>query len=673
MMRSILFAIILVAALVFFVYSCRRLISSLSIGKSATRVDQPGRRLKNVLLIAFGQSKLLREPLAGFMHFFIFWGFVILLSAVLEAIVEGLVPGFTLEVLGPVFPPLAVLQDAIAILVVASCVVALARWYLFPPRRYFGPEITGHVRMDATLILSLILVIMVSMLGTNATRMVGQGHVQTFRFASAAVVPLFQGTAAGMWFEIFWWVHILVVLGFLNYLPYSKHLHVLTSVPNVYLASLEPRGQLSKLNLEDENAVKFGVDDVTELTWKQLLDGFTCTDCGRCTAACPANITGKALSPRKIIMNIRERTAELSPVLLAGGAEQKNAVTDHRLLDNFVTEEELWACTTCRACMEECPVMIEHVPAIVDMRRYLVLNDSRFPPELTTTFRNLETNFSPWAFSPESRADWAKDLGVTTMAEEGGDVDMLYWVGCAGSFDQRYIKVSRAMVKLLNAAGAKFAILGTEEKCNGDPARRAGNEYLAQTLIAENVETLNRYKVRKIVASCPHCFNTLKNEYPQFGGNFEVVHHTTLLEELVRSGRLKLKTDSKARTAFHDSCYIGRYNGIYDAPRNLLASSGAALAEMPRSRDRGLCCGAGGARMFMEETVGKRVNIERTEEALALNPRVIATACPFCMTMMTDGVKAKDADERVQVRDVAEILADSLIGDVPLKNRGRPT
>jgi Fe-S oxidoreductase len=659
-MRSILFAITLIAALGFFIYSCRRLIRSLSIGQKASRVDQAGRRIKNVLMIAFGQSKLLREPLAGLMHFFIFWGFVILLSAVLEAIVEGLVPGFTLEVLGPLFPPLAALQDVIAILVVASCIVALARWYWFPPRRYFGPEITGHVRMDATLILALILTIMASMLGTNATRMVLLGDVQEFRFATAALVPLFQGTAAGMWFELFWWVHILVVLGFLNYLPYSKHLHVLTSVPNVYLASLEPRGRLSKLNLEDENAVKFGADDVTELTWKQLLDGFTCTDCGRCTAACPANITGKVLSPRKIIMNIRERTAELSPVLLAGTSEQNKQTVEHRLLDNFVTEEELWACTTCRACMEECPVMIEHVPAIVDMRRYLVLNDSRFPPELTTTFRNLETNFTPWAFSPESRADWANGLGVRTMAEAGPDVDLLFWVGCAGSFDQRYIKVSRAMVKLLNAAEVKFAILGTEEKCNGDPARRAGNEYLAQMLIAENVGTLNRHGVRKIVASCPHCFNTLKNEYPQFGGNFEVVHHTTLLEELVRLGRLKLKTDGKTRTTFHDSCYIGRYNGIYDAPRNLLASSGAALTEMPRSRDRGLCCGAGGARMFMEETVGKRVNVERTEEALALNPGIIATACPFCMTMMTDGVKAKDAEERVQVRDVAEILADSL-------------
>jgi Fe-S oxidoreductase len=661
MIRAALFAVVLLAALGFFVYSSIRLIKALSIGKPDDRFGQIGQRIRNVLVVAFGQSKLLREPLAGLMHFFIFWGFVILLSAVLEAVVEGLVPGFTLAVLGPLFPPLAVLQETLGILVILSCVAAFVRWYLVPPRRYFGPEITGHVRLDATLILSLILTIILSMFGTNATRMLIEGQMHQARFVSSALAPLFaSSTHLHAWFEFFWWIHILVVLGFLNYLPYSKHLHVLSSVPNVYFASLRPRGALGKLNLEDENAEKFGAEDVTDLTWKQLLDGFTCTDCGRCTSVCPANNTGKVLSPRKIIMNIRQRTAELSPIILQGTQEQNAEAVGHRLLDNFVTEQELWDCTTCRACMQECPVMIEHVPAIVDMRRFLVLSESRFPPELTTTFKNLETNFTPWAFSHDTRADWARGLDVRMMADVDGKVDVLYWVGCAGSYDKRYEKVSRAMVKLLNAAGVNFAILGTEEKCNGDPARRAGNEYLAQMLITENVETLNRYNVKKIVTTCPHCFNTIKNEYPQFGGSYEVVHHTTLLQELVESGRLKISNEVREKATFHDSCYIGRYNGIYDAPRVLLSKTGARLAEMPRSRDRGFCCGAGGARMFMEENEGKRVNIERTEEALRLSPETIATACPFCMTMMSDGVKAKDADEAVKVRDVAEILADSI-------------
>jgi Fe-S oxidoreductase len=661
MLRVIVFLLILVGSMVFFAWSTFRLIRSLGIGKKENRWDHLGARIKNVLVVALGQSKLLRDPFAGLMHVFIFWGFVILLSAVLEAIIQGLAPQFGLEDLGWLFPPLVVVQETLGLLVVLSCVLGLIRWYMVPPRRYYGPEISKHVRLDATFILCLILLIMASMFGVNATRMVITGHAQQARFISVQFAGVFAaGSAVYAWFEVFWWTHILVVLGFLNYLPYSKHLHVLSSIPNVFFASLKPKGELARLDLENEAAEKFGVDDVREFTWKQLLDGYTCTDCGRCTAACPANFTGKPLSPRKIIMNIRQRTAELAPVILSGSAEQHKEIIEHTLLDNFVTEDELWACTTCRACMQECPVMIEHVPAIVDMRRFLVLNESRFPAELTTTFKNLETNGSPWAFSQDTRADWAEGLGVKTMAETGGKADVLFWVGCAGSFDQRYIKVSQAMVKLLNAAGVSFAILGTEEKCNGDHARRSGNEYLAQMLIAENVETLNGYGVKKILTACPHCFNIFKNEYPQFGGSYEVVHHTEFLQDLITAGKLKVQARDSGRMTYHDSCYIGRYNDIYDAPRSLLESAGAHLDDMKRSRDRGFCCGAGGARMFLEEKTGKRVNVERTEEALALHPDVIATACPFCMTMMTDGIKAKDADERVRVRDVAEVLADSI-------------
>jgi Fe-S oxidoreductase len=662
MLRLIAFSLLIVVAFGIFGYSCARLLRKLRIGKEEPLFDHAGLRLKNVLTIAFGQSKILRDPVAGLMHFCIFWGFMILLSAVLEAVIQGFYPAFTLKALGPLFPAIAAAQEIIGGLVVLSCLLALVRWYLFPPGRYFGREVTGHVRLDATVILLLILTIMSSMFGTNATRMLQSGQMEHVRFVSSWVAPLIPGSGSvHLRHEFFWWTHILVILGFLNYLPYSKHLHVLTSIPNVFFASVRPRGELTKLNFEDESAESFGAADVQDLTWKQLLDGYTCTDCGRCTADCPASITGKPLSPRKIIMNVRERTSEFVPIILADSQDEHSDIAGRRLLDSYVSEQELWDCTTCRACMQECPVMIEHIPAIMAMRRYLVLTESRFPKELTQAFKSLETSFNPWGFSPESREDWAKDLGVPTMAKAAGAAEILYWVGCAGAFDARYQKVARAMVQLMNAAGVRFAILGNEEKCNGDPARRSGNEYLAQMLISENVETLNRYHVRRIVATCPHCFNALKNEYPQFGGNYDVVHHTVFLDGLIRSGKLRIDPRLRTRAVFHDSCYIGRYNEIFDPPRELLLRAGKNAIEMKRSRTRGLCCGAGGGRMFMEERIGKRINVERTEEALSLNPQTIATECPFCMTMLSDGVKAKNADEQVQVRDIAEILADCIV------------
>jgi len=329
------------------------------------------------------------------------------------------------------------------------------------------------------------------------------------------------------------------------------------------------------------------------------------------------------------------------------------------LVHDFITPEELWACTTCLACVQECPVNIEHVDAIVDMRRDLVLMESAFPAEVQAVFRNLENNFTPWAFGASSRADWAEGMNVPRMAETT-NAEVLFWVGCAGSYDTRYKKVTQAFTKLMQQAGIRFAILGAEEKCTGDPARRIGNEYLAQILMKENVQTLNKYRVKKIVTSCPHCFNTLKNEYPQFGGNYEVIHHTDFLMNLVQQGRITISAAQKAKITYHDSCYLGRYNDVYESPRKTLKSvPGVELVEMTRSKSRGFCCGAGGGRMWMEETEGTRVNIERTEEALELNPDVIGTACPFCMTMMTDGVKAKEASESVQVKDIAEILYEA--------------
>ena len=664
--KNIFFLIVFVLAMGLFAWSAARLVKFLRLGKPDNRFDNPGSRLLKVLTVAFGQSKLLREPLAGLMHFFIFWGFVVLLSAVLESIGEGIVSGFSFSFLGTVpSAVLAFLQDVFVGLVILSVAVALFRRYVLRPKRL---DLGLHSKLDATGILITILLIVLSMLGQNATRMIVGESEESARFLSATVMPLFAGmevSTVATWFEVFWWTHIVLILAFLNYLPYSKHLHVLTSIFNVYFSSTQPRGALKPINLEAENVEQFGVADVQDLTWKQLLDGYTCTECGRCSNVCPATTTGKLLSPRKVIMDIRARLMEKAPLAVAGVTSMENvpegtkSPLEKTLVHDFITPEELWGCTTCMACVQECPVNIEHVDAIVDMRRDLVLMESAFPPEVQPVFRNLENNFTPWAFAASNRADWAEGMNIPRMAD-GGEVEVLFWVGCAGSYDTRYKKVTQAFSRLMQQAGIKFAILGTEEKCTGDPARRIGNEYLAQILMKDNIQTLDKYHVKKVVTACPHCFNTLRNEYPQFGGNYDVVHHTDFLMQLVNDAKIKISAAQKAKITYHDSCYLGRYNNVYDAPREALKSvPGLEMVEMKRSKSRGFCCGAGGGRMWMEETEGKRINVERTEEALALQPDVIGTACPFCMTMMTDGVKAKEASESVQVKDIAEILYEA--------------
>ena len=658
--KTIIFAIVLASALGAFTFSLRRMIALISIGKPENRMDHLWKRFKKMMLVAIGQTKLFREPIAGMMHAFIFWGFLVLLSSVLEAIGEGLIPGFSFRFLGVLYQPLVFLQDIFAGLVVIGICIALYRRYILRPKRLQGD---WHAQIDATLILFTIFLIMVSLLGQNAVRL-QLGFIDEGRILSSAMSWILASSDTStnhLLFEIYWWVHVSLVLGFLNYLPYSKHAHVLTSVPNVFLTSLKPRGALTPINLEEEGIEKYGATDVDDLTWKQLLDGFTCTECGRCTAACPANITGKLLSPKKIMTDLRHRTVEKGKLLLNGDKkitykEGGKNLLENTLLHHYITQEELFACTTCMSCIQECPVNNEHVPAIVDLRRSMVLMESNFPPEVQVVFKNLETNFSPWAFPASDRANWAEGMNIQQMSQSQ-DAEILFWVGCAGAFDARYTKVTQAFAKLMQKAGIKFAILGTEEKCTGDSARRIGNEYLAQMLMKDNIATLNNYNIKKIVTTCPHCFNMLKNEYPQFGGHYEVVHHTDFLAKLIKEGKLKVTKEEGATVTFHDSCYLGRYNDIYDQPRKILnVIPGVNTVEMKRTKSRGLCCGAGGGRMWMEEHEGKRVNVERTEEALAMKPNVIGTACPFCMTMLEDGVKDKEVTETVKVKDIAEIL-----------------
>jgi len=659
--KNIIFILVLIAVTILFAYSTRNLIRYMLVAKKKDdRFNNPGKRIKRLVKIVFGQSKLLREPLAGTIHFLIFWGFMTFLFIVIETIIQGFYSPFSWKFLGPVYTIITSVTDILGLLVIAAVLVALFRRFVIKVPRL---QLDTKSELDATLILSLILFIVVSMYGQNAASIFLNGgyHPHEIRPVSVALSTFIYGNAstANSWYEVFWWAHILLIFGFLNFLPYSKHLHVLTSIPNTYFANLDDiRNTIKPLDLEDEEAEYFGAADIEHLSWKQILDGYSCTECGRCTSVCPANNVGKTLSPREILVNIRKRTKDKAPLLVNGVTEGEQF--EKSLVHNYIEDKVLWQCTTCMACVQECPVMIEHVDSIVDMRRDLVLTESVFPSNLNNVFKSLETNFSPWAFNPDDRAEWTEGLGIKTMSEDPNG-EILFWVGCAGSFDDRYKKVSKAFAKLMQKANIDFRILGTEEKCNGDIARRLGNEYLAQMLMTENVETLNKYGVKKIVTACPHCLHSLKNEYKQFGGNFEVLHHTELIEEMINSGKLEFKENSThERVTYHDSCYLGRYNEIYDSPRNSLNNlNGFDYLEMERNKSRGFCCGAGGGRMFLEDEEGGKINNERTKEALDTGAEKIASACPFCMTMLTDGVKHFEKSEQVEVKDIAELVLDN--------------
>ena len=549
-------------------------------------------------------------------------------------------------------------------LIILSVFAALYRRVIFKVPRL---EIGKAGKLDALIILTLIFLVCLSMFGQN-TALIAQhnfvlqpNELRPISYYLSKFIYSSNTSSAGMVYEVFWWMHIVVVLGFLNYLPYSKHLHVLTSIPNTFFTNLEPvRNTLKPIDLEDENLETFGVADIEDLSWKQILDGYSCTECGRCDTVCPAVIVGKSLSPRDIIVQIRKRTKDKAP-LLANGIENEE-VMNKTLVHDYIPDLNLWQCTTCMACVQECPVMIEHVDSIVDMRRDLVLTEAKFPSNLNNVFKSIETNFTPWVFNPADRANWAEGMNIKTMAQDPNG-EILFWVGCAGSYDARYQKVTKAFAKLMQKGNIDFRILGTEEKCNGDTARRLGNEYLAQTMMKENIEKLNNYNVKKIVTACPHCFHSLKNEYKQFGGNFEVVHHTEFIDEMLSESKLEMNNNGD-KTAidvtYHDSCYLGRYNNIYDSPRNSLGKvEKINYIEMKRSKTRRLCCGEGGGRMFLEDEEGGRINIERTKEALETGADTIASACPFCMTMLTDGVKHFEKSEEVEVKDIAEIILEN--------------
>ena len=686
--ENAVFLVVLVVAAGFFALNVQRLVRYMRIGYDEPRGDHPWQRLKNVFTVGIAQTKILRDPVAGAMHATIFWGFIVLTIGTIEILIQGVFPRFGFDDIlpGPVFSFYVLTQDLFALLVLGAVAYAYYRRLVLRPARLEGDKIE---HLDAYIILGMIGGLMLTLLLANAFLLAADpAAFGPERFASRALAVPFASLsprALEVAYRVSWWGHALLILAFLNYLPDSKHLHVATSLINVYFSNTSWNGEraaMRPMDLEAEGVEQFGAADVDQLSWKNLLDGYSCTECGRCTAACPANITGKVLSPRKIVVNTRQRLMEKAPLVTgdrmeflhprllhgegaqAGGGTAQE-VLEHRLLDFYITDEELWQCTSCRACVQECPVSIDQLDIINQMRRDLVLTESRFPAEVQPAFESMERNGSPWAFSPADRARWADGLDIPTMGElvaRGERADVLFWVGCMGSFDDRAKKITVAFARILKASGIRFAILGQEESCHGDPARRMGNEYLYQMLARNAIQTLDRYAVTTVVTACPHCFHQIGNEFPQLGGNYEVIHHSTFIERLLQDERVPLRGEDGNRLvmAYHDSCYLGRYNDVYDAPREALrrALPVMALVEPPRSRDRGLCCGAGGGRMWMEEKQGKRINVERVEELLATGAEAIAVACPFCMTMINDGVRAKESN--VPVYDVAEVVANRL-------------
>lgn len=610
----VIYSITLLGALGFFGWTMWRRIGAILPGPKEIRWDKIPQRLYGVLVYVFLQKKMFKDPVMGVVHTLIFWGFCVLTIGSVNFLIQGLAPDFYLPFTHNAF--FETTFDVFNVLVIAAVLSALYRRLIVRPKRVLPT-------WDAILILLLILTLMVSDLLITTT------------------------------YGVSWWTHAATLLIFLCYLPFSKHFHIITAVPDVYFRNLRPRGKMTTLDLE--HAEHFGVDKVIHLHWKNKLDGYSCTECGRCTSVCPANATGKKLDPRRIVMNVRDHVVH----------------KDHELTlhENSITAQELWACTTCAACLEACPILIEQLPIITDMRRNLVLMQGAMPEEAANAMRNIETQENPWGISAEAREKWIEVLEkdgihVPRMSPDL-PVEILFWVGCAGALDERNKKIIQSMCKILNHAGISFGVLGKSESCTGDPARRIGNEYLFQTLAKKNSDVLNQYQYEKILTICPHCFNTFKNEYTDFGlSDKPTVHHSVYLKELIAQGKIQIKSNTTDKVTMHDSCYMTRYNDVTQEPRDIIEKiSGDNFIEMKRSKKENFCCGAGGGRMWMEEKEGTRVNLNRAQEAVDTRANVLLTECPFCMVMMEDGTKtiaAQSGAAKMAVHDLAEWVAMNL-------------
>ena len=657
-MFNFLFPLLLLASLVIMVYGIYRRYLLWNLGKAGDRVDRIGERIKSVILFAIGHGKILNanEIYPGTMHLLIFIGFIVPLCMTLFAMFESSLslPPF----LKGSYAYIALILDISGLLALFGIVLAFIRRYIVRPERL------DKKTDDAISILGILAILIVGFLVAGLKVAIAQPDWMLWSPAASAVAwyigafGLTQSALVTM-HQFAWKSHCILVVLFISYVAYSKLLHIVTSTLSIFLRNLGPAGEI-RLITDFETAETFGVSHLEEFSRRQLIHLDACTRCGRCQDSCPAHLSEKPLSPKKLIQDLKVHLEVKGAVLLNQSVTRTDGGGMPALVGEVISEDTIWSCTACLNCHEQCPVFIPTYDKTIEMRRYLVLMESKFPSEVQLVFRNMENNSNPWGVGKHLRADWCKDMGVKTLAEDP-EVDFLYFPGCAGAFDDRNKKIAIAMVKLLKKSGVKFGILGTEEGCCGESARRIGNEYLYKTLVDVNVEVLNRYNVKKIVTTCPHCYNTMKNEYPQFGGRYEVIHQTELLDSLIKQGKLKFNGGNNITVTYHDSCLLGRYTQVYDQPRNILTSiPGVNLKEMEKTKNRSFCCGAGGGRMWMEEHLGKRINEMRTDQALELKPDIIATACPYCLTMFEDGIKTKGLEESVKTLDIAELLEKSV-------------
>lgn len=656
--ENVIFALIFAVAVGAFLLSAIRLIRLISLGGPDGRLHGSlAKRFQTMLVYAFAQKRVVSEKF-GINHSLLFWGFLVLFLANAEFVINGLFPTVSLRLLGPtLYLFFTLLFDLVSLLVLVCVGVAVFRRIVVRPTHI--EALSG----DAFLILGLVAGLMIAFFGLHGGEIALQEMPRPFlmpvsEHVAAPLMAAFFGDGLHGTTRFFWWLHALIFLGFLNYLPRSKHMHILTAIPDCFCRSFQPVTTLPRETFAVGRS--YGVSRVDEFTWKDLLDFLSCTECGRCNANCPATLSGKTLNPRYVVHDGKVNLLTNGEKILYGNRTDGllPLIQPKDEAEGSVGEESIWACTTCGACMANCPVFIEHVPKILKMRRSLVQNRAQFPPELNIFFEAIEQRSNPWGIAPADRGKWARDLDVPVLSSAPEEVEYLFYVGCAGAFDSRNKKVAASVVKILKAAGVSFGILGAEELCCGDSLRRLGNEYVFEEMARKNIELLQKYKIKKILTYCPHCYTTLKNDYRPFGFSLPVVHQSEFIHDLLQSGRLKLKpADGFGRVIFHDSCYLGRYNEIYALPREIIATAtGTNPTEFDRSHQKSFCCGAGGGRMWMEESPEHRLNLNRVREGLAKSPNTVAVSCPYCMTMFEDGLKDEKATQ-VQVMDISEIVA----------------